>query len=390
MNFIYFISFFIVFFLFIFYKKKNNLYIDQNQNKKFDTNINDEFIVPNIEQNSEIKEINSIYDKIIVICPIHGRFIQTANNHMNSGKGCRKCAINKITEERSMKIDEFKIKSFTIFGDNFDYSKCVLKNMYSDVIITCIFHGDFKVRAGNHLFLKQGCPHCSKKRSKAERTIKKILSKAKITRDNIEYMTDDMFKSFLEQMPVLNKPLAITLFEDMKGTKFNKDIKIIAKSPVVNNNVMNEFIFKKKRGKNAYLVKDSNVKEIFDINLKEDRPLVYSATRIKYDNNPSEYKLSFSKRNNSAESFDVFLDKDFKINVAENSDTQDFLGFTLTLDDPSNAQDDPSKAQDDPSNAQDDPSKAQGGKRKITRKLRRKIHKKSYKSKRRTRTKSQQ
>jgi len=57
MNFIYFISFFIVFFLFIFYKKKNNLYIDQNQNKKFDTNINDEFIVPNIEQNSEIKEI---------------------------------------------------------------------------------------------------------------------------------------------------------------------------------------------------------------------------------------------------------------------------------------------------------------------------------------------
>jgi hypothetical protein len=57
MNFIYFISFFVLFFLLIFYKKKNKFYIDQNQNKKFDTNINDEFIVPNIEQNSEIEEI---------------------------------------------------------------------------------------------------------------------------------------------------------------------------------------------------------------------------------------------------------------------------------------------------------------------------------------------
>ena len=57
MNFIYFISFFALFFIVIFYKKKNKLYIDQNQNNKFDTNINDEFIVPNIEQNSEIEEI---------------------------------------------------------------------------------------------------------------------------------------------------------------------------------------------------------------------------------------------------------------------------------------------------------------------------------------------
>ena len=55
MNFIYFISFFVLFFILIFYKKKNKLYINQNQNNKFD--INDEFIVPNIEQNSEIEEI---------------------------------------------------------------------------------------------------------------------------------------------------------------------------------------------------------------------------------------------------------------------------------------------------------------------------------------------
>jgi hypothetical protein len=56
MNFILFLCFAILFFIFIFSKKKNKLYLDESQNNK--TNINDEFIVPNLEQNNEIKETN--------------------------------------------------------------------------------------------------------------------------------------------------------------------------------------------------------------------------------------------------------------------------------------------------------------------------------------------
>lgn len=37
---------------------------------------------------------NKVADKVIIICPIHGEFEQTMNNHLN-GQGCPKCCQSK-------------------------------------------------------------------------------------------------------------------------------------------------------------------------------------------------------------------------------------------------------------------------------------------------------
>ena len=36
-------------------------------------------------------EYKGIYDKVIIICPIHGEFETSPNNFLNQHKGCNKC-----------------------------------------------------------------------------------------------------------------------------------------------------------------------------------------------------------------------------------------------------------------------------------------------------------
>jgi hypothetical protein len=39
---------------------------------------------------SKVNYTNNL-TKITIICPIHGEFIQTPNNHLNQSQGCSKC-----------------------------------------------------------------------------------------------------------------------------------------------------------------------------------------------------------------------------------------------------------------------------------------------------------
>ena len=57
--------------------------------------------------------------------------------------------------------EEFVSEAIKIHGNKFDYSKTNYINMRTPVIVTCPFHGDFKIKPGKHIGRKQGCPDCS-------------------------------------------------------------------------------------------------------------------------------------------------------------------------------------------------------------------------------------
>lgn len=108
--------------------------------------------------------------KINVICPEHGLFSITVNNHAR-GAGCISCAGTKL-KTRSERISQAIEKH----GDKYDYS--LLPNTVTSktkVTLICPEHGEFKVTIANHVNHESGCPHCS---NKIERDYAKFIKQA--------------------------------------------------------------------------------------------------------------------------------------------------------------------------------------------------------------------
>lgn len=108
---------------------------------------------------SKVEYVNS-QTNVCIICPEHGEFWQTPNNHLR-GKGCNKCGrsqtLNSITIVRT---EEFIRRARKIHGNEYDYSKTNINGMNNPVCITCPKHGDFFVLPHNHLKGKK-CKYCA-------------------------------------------------------------------------------------------------------------------------------------------------------------------------------------------------------------------------------------
>ena len=91
--------------------------------------------------------------KVCVICPKHGEFWPTANNHIR-GSGCPQCVGRTVTKER------FIEKAREVHGDKYDYSKVEYVNSTTPVTIICPKHGEFLLTPTSHL-CGNGCSECS-------------------------------------------------------------------------------------------------------------------------------------------------------------------------------------------------------------------------------------
>ena len=128
---------------------------------------------------SKVNYINQC-TPVTIICPIHGEFKQSPNNHMR-GEGCYKCGIMKTKQSRSLSVQEMVEKAREIHGDYYDYSLITKSYRHVDKVpIVCPIHGLFYQTLNNHLS-NEGCPSC--RRSKGEVQIKNILDN-----NNIEYI----------------------------------------------------------------------------------------------------------------------------------------------------------------------------------------------------------
>jgi len=126
--------------------------------------------------------------KIEIICPEHGIFKQTPNNHL-CGFGCPSCAGNK-----KLTTKDFIKKSKKIHGNRYDYSLVEYKNANTKVKIICKKHGIFKQTPYKHL-KNQGCPNC--KNSKGETLIRNYLENKKILFEQEKIFKNCKNKQFL-------------------------------------------------------------------------------------------------------------------------------------------------------------------------------------------------
>ena len=113
-----------------------------------------------------------IYNKIKIICPIHGFFEQRPNDHINNKCGCPKCG---GSQKRT--AEEFIKEAAIIHGNKYDYSKVNYINSKVKVEIVCPSHGSFWQTPNNHL-KGASCPIC--KSSHGERRIRNFLTENKI------------------------------------------------------------------------------------------------------------------------------------------------------------------------------------------------------------------
>ena len=189
--------------------------------------------------------------KSTIICKIHGEFEQSYGQH-SSGGGCPKCAIEKISKKKRYNIDilltkikesgnwnsdydysrinysnsqskvivinkkynsehlvtpmslvsgvklsiinavnqnDFFIKySNEVHFNKYDYSKTNFINAHSKVIITCPIHGEFTIRAANHIN-GRGCIKCGIEKSAPKfLTSKEIIDEfCKVHGDKYDY-----------------------------------------------------------------------------------------------------------------------------------------------------------------------------------------------------------
>jgi hypothetical protein len=114
---------------------------------------------------NKVNYIRSI-KKVVIICSKHGEFKQTPNDHL-SGYGCNKCAILTVAKKNTISTEEFISRAKIIHNNLYDYSKTICKKQKIKVIVTCSAHGDFTITPNNHLRGK-GCPICVHTISKSE------------------------------------------------------------------------------------------------------------------------------------------------------------------------------------------------------------------------------
>lgn len=109
-----------------------------------------------------------IFDKITIICPVHGEFQQIAHTHL-SGSGCFKCAHEEQGKNRNEKAkSDFIKKANERTKGKYDLSEVDYVNAKTYIKVICHEkdthgdeHGPFYITPSNLLSL-YGCPKCGR------------------------------------------------------------------------------------------------------------------------------------------------------------------------------------------------------------------------------------
>lgn len=131
--------------------------------------------------------------KVEIICPIHGSFWQTPNDHLDHC-GCPECRKSKkLTTETFIK------RANQTHNNLYDYSKVQYINADTKIEIICKRHGSFWQLPSNHI-AGQGCPKCRlKEQSKLYEKIKSRFPDIEIIyeADKIEWLKPQRFDIYL-------------------------------------------------------------------------------------------------------------------------------------------------------------------------------------------------
>lgn len=97
---------------------------------------------------------NTVNDKGIITCPVHGEWEQVLSNHL-TGQGCPECS-----KYNPSSLSKFIERSKKVHNNFYIYDKTTFTNNKVKTIITCPVHGDFEQRPDQHVS-GRGCYPCS-------------------------------------------------------------------------------------------------------------------------------------------------------------------------------------------------------------------------------------
>lgn len=117
---------------------------------------------------------NKMHDKVTIICPIHGEFIQSLSKHISKHQGCPFCAIESRAKKQKMDSNIFFNKAKEIHNNKYDYSISEYLGMNNYIKYICPKHGEIEQRACDHI-RGFGCAKCSNLESKSENEIFDII-----------------------------------------------------------------------------------------------------------------------------------------------------------------------------------------------------------------------
>ena len=106
--------------------------------------------------------------KVKIICPIHGVFEQTPNNHMR-GAGCYKCGRDTVSKKTRYTKEDFIRVANEKHNNKYDYSLVDYVNSKCKVKIICPVHGIFEQKANNHMN-GLGCKLCANEENAKRQT----------------------------------------------------------------------------------------------------------------------------------------------------------------------------------------------------------------------------
>lgn len=102
-------------------------------------------------------------EKMVIVCPVHGEFEQSARLHLEGKYGCKKCQVDSQRKSKKAFIED----AIRVHGSTYSYSKVAYVNDSTPVTIVCKKHGEFKQSPGNHTGTKKaGCRKCADDRTR--------------------------------------------------------------------------------------------------------------------------------------------------------------------------------------------------------------------------------
>jgi very-short-patch-repair endonuclease len=180
---------------------------------------------------SKVEYVSSI-KKVIIICPIHGKFLQSPNKHTSRKYGCSNCT----PKPKPKPIEEFIAGARKVHGDLFSYDKVEYVGNKKNVIIVCPKHGEFKQTPIGHL-RGSGCPNC--KNSKGEKISEKVLKKL-----GVEFIKQHKFSDCRNKRPLIFDFYipSLNVAIEYDGQQHYKSVEIFGGQKAFKNNQHRDFI----------------------------------------------------------------------------------------------------------------------------------------------------
>lgn len=146
---------------------------------------------------------NKIHNKVTIICPVHGDFLQNHLDHITSG--CPKCSLHNQRIKRS----KFLIKDLAhldqITNYQFDFSKSVFVSTSSRLYVKCKKHNLIFYNTAYHIARGAGCSQCKKDKISIKKrlTIEEFINRANIKHNKKYDYSHVIYKNLLEPVSII-------------------------------------------------------------------------------------------------------------------------------------------------------------------------------------------